>query len=72
MAEGVGARSRPFLALRPRPCYRPTDGRAPAERRSSIGSAPPPDRLRLGPHIDLSVSELARAYEEGLPRALEG
>jgi phosphoribosylformylglycinamidine synthase len=30
------------------------------------------DRLRLGPHIDLPVSELARAYEEGLPRALEG
>jgi phosphoribosylformylglycinamidine synthase len=30
------------------------------------------DRLRLGPHVDLPVSELARAYEEGLPRALEG
>jgi len=30
------------------------------------------DRLRLGSHIDLPVSELARAYEEGLPRALEG
>jgi phosphoribosylformylglycinamidine synthase II len=30
------------------------------------------DRLRLGPHIDLPVSELTRAYEEGLPRALEG
>jgi len=29
-------------------------------------------RLRLGPHIDLPVSDLARAYEEGLPRALEG
>jgi phosphoribosylformylglycinamidine (FGAM) synthase-like enzyme len=30
------------------------------------------DRLRLGQDIDLPVSELARAYEEGLPRALEG
>jgi phosphoribosylformylglycinamidine synthase len=30
------------------------------------------DRLRLGPHVDLLVSELIRAYEEGLPRALEG
>ena len=30
------------------------------------------DRLRLGRHIDLPVSELNRAYEEGLPRALEG
>ena len=30
------------------------------------------DRLRLGPHIDLPIAELARAYEEGLPRALQG
>jgi phosphoribosylformylglycinamidine synthase II len=30
------------------------------------------DRFRLGPHVDLPVSELIRAYEEGLPRALEG
>ena len=30
------------------------------------------DRLCLGPHIDLPVSDLARIYEEGLPRALEG
>jgi phosphoribosylformylglycinamidine synthase II len=30
------------------------------------------DRLRLGPRIDLPVSELACAYEEGLPGALEG
>jgi phosphoribosylformylglycinamidine synthase len=30
------------------------------------------ERLRLGSHVDLPVSDLARAYEEGLPRALEG
>jgi hypothetical protein len=29
------------------------------------------ERLRLGPHIDLPISELAHAYEDGLPRALE-
>jgi phosphoribosylformylglycinamidine synthase len=29
------------------------------------------ERLRVGPHVDLPVSELARAYEQGLPRALD-
>ena len=29
------------------------------------------ERLRLGPHIDLPISKLAHAYEEGLPRAPE-
>lgn len=30
------------------------------------------ERLRLGADIDLPVPDLVRAYEEGLPRALEG
>ncbi len=30
------------------------------------------ERLRLGQHVDLPVADLVRAYEEGLPRALEG
>ncbi|MFQ6020028.1 MAG: AIR synthase-related protein, partial [Dehalococcoidia bacterium] len=40
----------------------------PLTRLGAVGG----DRLRLGPHVDLSLAELRDAYEGGLERALAG